>query len=237
MFREFSFGRATAIVAAIAFGLSIPAYAQQPGGGYGGYGGYGMMGPGMMGGYGAGAGMMYGGGAFNRPVYPGWGGNVLDAGQVSAYLQEGDEIGRAEPKTNTVTYSGKEVLIDLVAVQPGHEDQTFEVHGLANPTLVVPLGATVHLNLVNMDYGDNMEHGIILTPAPPPYPYMSMMATGPGVAGVMPLLPWRSSKTIKEARYAGRGATFVARERGTYWYVCPTPNHAEQGMFGKFVVQ
>lgn len=216
---------ATALIMALA--VTSPVNAQQ----YYGNGGYGMMGSGMMGG-----GMM-GGGASNRPVYPGWGGGVLDHGQVAAYLREGDGNGVADPKTNTVTFTSKDAVIDLVAVQPDHKDQTFEVHGLVNPTLVVPLGATVHLNLVNMDYGNNMEHGVIVTPAPPPYPYMSMMATGPGVAWVMPLLPWRSSETVQQARFASLGATFVAQRSGTYWYVCPTPGHAGEGMYGKFVVR
>jgi rusticyanin len=190
----------------------------------------------MMGGYGMGSGMM-GGGASDRPVYPGWGGDVLDFTQVTAFLDRGEHSGTADPKTNTVTYTEHEVTIDIVAVQPGHDDQTFEVHGLVNPTLTVPVGATVHLTLVNMDHGSNMEHGIIVTQVPPPYPYMSMMATGPGVAWLLPLLPWRSEDNVRTARYASLDATFVARARGTYWYVCPTPGHASQGMFGKLVVQ
>lgn len=136
-----------------------------------------------------------------------------------------------------MTYSGTEVTIDVVAVQPGHDDQTFEVAGLTNPTLIVPHGATVHLNLVNMDYGDNMEHALIITPAPPPYPYMSMMYTGPGLVQVEPLMPWRSEKDLARAQYATLSATFVAGNPGTHWYVCPTPEHAEKGMYGKFVVR
>ncbi len=96
--------------------------------------------------------------------------------------------------------------------QPGHEDQAFEVHGLTNPTLVVPLGAQVHFNLVNMDYGDGMEHGVILTP--PPYPYMSMIATGPGLAAIVPLLSWRRDNTVTEVQYASLGISFVARDAG-----------------------
>lgn len=233
--KQVTFVKVATLATAIVLGASALAIAQQRGYGPGMMGGSGGgYGPGMMGGYGPG---MMGGGSFNRPVSPGWGGGVLDHDQVTRYLREGDETGKADPKTNTVTYDGREATIDLVAVQPGHDDQTFEVHGLANPTLVVKRGATVHLNLVNMDYGANMEHGIILTPVPPPYPYMSMMATGPGVAGVMPLLPWRSDKTVARAQYASLGATFTAQARGTYWYVCPTPDHASQGMYGKFVVE
>lgn len=72
-----------------------------------------------------------------------------------------------------------------------------------------------------MDYGEDMEHGGIVTHVPPPYPYMSMMATGPGLARVMPLLPWRSVEAVQQAHYAALEATFVAREAGTYWYSLP----------------
>jgi rusticyanin len=229
--RARTIGKATAIAVAIAAFAANPGRAQPDQGSRWGWG------PGgMMGGQGYGPGMM-GGGTFDRPVYAGWGGDVLDYAAVQAYLRQGDDTGSADPKTDTVTFTGQDVTIDLVAVQPGHDDQTFEVHGLTNPTLVVPLGAQVHFNLVNMDYGDTMEHGVILTPTPPPYPYMAMMATGPGLAAIMPLLPWRSDKTLAAARYASLGISFVAREAGTYWYVCPTPDHAEEGMYGKFIVR
>ena len=227
--------RKVMLMTVLAAGLAMtaaPAGAQPYGSGMmGGYGG----GYGMMGGGGMGPGMMFG--YANHPVYPGWGGGVLDYAQAAAYIRQGDQSGNVDAKANTITYSGKDIMIDMVAVQPDHKDQTFEVHGLTNPTLVVSEGAIVHLNLVNMDYGNNMQHGLVLTPAPPPYPVMSMMATGRGLAQVMPLLPWRSHKDVKDARYASLGATFDARQRGTYWYVCPTPDHAQQGMFGKFVVQ
>ena len=185
----------------------------------------------------AGPGMMFGSGGYDRPVYPGWGGGVLGYDQAIAYVTKGNDIGVADPARNTVEYSGKDIEIDLVAVEPDHADQTFEVHDLTNPALEVPLGATVHLNLVNMDYGDTMEHGITLTSVPPPYSNMSMMTTGTGIAQVAPLLPWRSSKSVDQAQYASLGTTFVAREAGTYWYICPTPRHAAQGMYGKFIVR
>ncbi|WP_434666981.1 hypothetical protein P5W99_37955 [Paraburkholderia sp. A3BS-1L] len=249
-----------AALAASALALaSIPAWAQSTNStdtsaasGYGrGYG----MGPGMMGGYGTGAwqretgdgrphgpggwsmgpGMM--GGFADRPVDSAWEGGVFTHAQVAKYLRESAAQGHVDTSANAITYGGTEITINMVTVQPGHDDQTFEVAGLTNPTLVVPRGATVHLNLVNMDYGGNMEHGLIITPAPPPYPYMSMMYTGAGLAQVEPLLPWRSKKDVGQARYAALSTTFVARDAGTYWYVCPTPRHAEEGMYGKFVVR
>lgn len=191
--------------------------------------------PGMMGGYGMGPGMM---GAFaNGPVNSDWGGGSLTYDQVQNFIRDGSREGKVDTKTNTIVFDTPEITIDMIAVQPGHEDQSFEVRGLTNPTLIVPVKAIIHLNLVNMDFGADMEHGLILTAEPPPYPYMAMMATGPGLAQVMPLLPWRSKKTLKHATYAQLSTTFVARETGIYWYVCPTPKHAQEGMYGKFVVR
>ena len=191
---------------------------------------------GMMGGGQGGPGMM--GTINNRPVAPGWGGATWNYAQVKRYLAASEADGRAEGKR--VVFQGHAVTIDMVAVQPGHPDTTFEVHGITNPTLVVPAGATVHLNLVNMDYGNNMEHGVIITAAPPPYPrylMQTMAQYGPPLAGISPPIPWRSKKDLNQSLFAAAGTTFTAPSRpGVYWYVCQTPEHAEKGMYGKFVV-
>ncbi|MBS2132177.1 hypothetical protein KEX41_28750 (plasmid) [Burkholderia thailandensis] len=187
--------------------------------------GPGSMGPGMMEDY------------ANGPVDSSWKGGSLRYDQVQAFIRDGNRDGKVDVKSNTIVYGTPEVTINMIAVQPGHDDQTFEVRGLTDPTLTLPVGTVIHLNLVNMDFGDNMEHGLIVTTSPPPYPYMSTMAIGSGLARVMPLLPWRSEKALQQATYAELSTTFVARERGTYWYVCPTPQHAQEGMFGKFVVR
>lgn len=121
-------------------------------------------------------------------------------------------------------------------MQPGHDDQTFELHGLTNPTIVVPRGANVQLNLLNMDYGNNMEHTAMISSAPPPHPYIAMMYLGPPQIPPMPELPWRSGPDVQTAQYAALGESFVASAPGTYWYVCPAPQHAQEGMYGKFIV-
>lgn len=228
MFRQKQIGVHAALVAAFSLAAVVAAYAQMFGA---------DNGAGMMGGYGMGPGMMMGAGLANRPVDADWGGGVLSYGQVEGYIRDGRDRGKVDAKANSVIYDGTDVTINMVAVQPVHHDQTFEVGGLTDPTLVVPLGARVHLSLVNMDYGDNMEHGLILTPAPPPYPYMAMMKTGSGVAQVRSLLPWRSEKSVAQARYAVLSTDFIAQQPGTYWYVCPTSQHAEKGMYGRFVIR
>ncbi|WP_156885261.1 sulfocyanin-like copper-binding protein [Acidihalobacter ferrooxydans] len=236
-------------LAATCVALAVPpVFAQGMMGGDNGVTGNGAggQGPGMMGGAGGsgygsanGSGVAQGPGMMgtvnNRPVAPGWGGATWDYAQVKRYLAASEADGRAEGKR--VVFQGHAVTIDMVAVQPGHPDTTFEVHGITNPTLVVPAGATVHLNLVNMDYGNNMEHGVIITRVPPPYQRNLMMQTGTGLAGIAPPIPWRSKKALSQSLFAAAGTTFTTPTRpGVYWYVCQTPGHAEKGMYGKFVV-
>ena len=210
--------------------LAGPALAQPAYGGWNGQG-WGSWGPGMMGG-----GMM-GGAMGNYPVSPGWGGKVLSYDETQAYIQYGATHGTADAKANSVTFSGGSIVINLVAVRPGYNDQTYELHGLTNPTIIVPRGATVQLNLLNMDYGNNMEHTVVISQVPPPYPYMAMMYLGPPQVPPIPVLPWRSGEDVKTAQYAALGETFVAGTPGEYWYVCPVPQHAEEGMYGKFIVK
>ena len=219
---------AVRLCAVIAATLFAGAAFAQPGPGWGpGFG----MGPGMMGG-----GMM-GGAMGNYPVSAGWGGKTLSYAEAQSYIQYGDTHGVVDAKANSVTFTGSDVVINLVAVQPGYQDQTFELHGLTNPTIIVPHGANVQLNLLNMDYGNNMEHTAVITTTPPPYPYMSMMYLGPPQVPPMPELPWRSGDDAKTAQYAALGQSFIASASGEYWYVCPAPQHAEEGMYGKFIVR
>ncbi len=213
------------LMAMSAFLAMGPAAAAQPARG-------GWMGPGMMGGGG-----MMGAGAQNRPVTPGWGGRILNHTAALAYIAYGNAHGAADTKANSVTFTGHHIIINLVAVQPGFDDQTFELHGLVNPTIIVPQGAIIQLNLLNMDYGDKMDHTVEIVTVPPPYPYMTMMYLGPPMVPPMPELPWRSEKNAQAAHYAALGQSFTASTPGTYWYVCPTPEHAEKGMFGQFVVR
>lgn len=186
---------------------------------------------GMMG---SGQGMM-GATANDRPVAPGWGGAVLSYAQVKRYLASSDTEGVVDGKT--VRFSGSDITIDMVAVQPDHPDGSFEVHGVTNPTLVIPAGATVHLNLVNMDYGSDMEHGVVVSPAAPPYGDYAMMQTGPGLARIAPPIPWRSADDLAQSSFAEAGTAFNAHQVGVYWYICQTPGHAAKGMYGKLVVQ
>ncbi|GAN79551.1 hypothetical protein SAMN02746095_02714 [Acidocella aminolytica 101 = DSM 11237] len=103
------------------------------------------MGPGMMGG------RMMGGVMGNYPITPGWGGKVLDYAAAQSYIRYGETHGKADSKANSVTFTGSDAVINLVAVQPEFEDQTFELYGLTTLAIIVPLRAKVPFNLLNMD--------------------------------------------------------------------------------------
>lgn len=169
----------------------------------------GMMGSGQ-GMVGGGPGMM-GATANERPVALGWGGAVWSYAQVKRYLATSETEGVVDGRT--VRFKGSDITIDMVAVQPDH------------------------LNLVNMDDGSDMAHGVVVSPAAPRYGADAMMQSGPGLARIAPPIPWRSAEAPGKADYAEAGTTFTARRPGVCWYVCQTPGHLAKGMFGKFLVQ
>ena len=146
-------------------------------------------------------------------------------------LSEGLRRGR-----HAVMFRGKSVVITMVANAPGHPDMSFEAGGLTDPTVYVPLGAHVALRVINMDYGPDMDHGLVITAAKPPYP-ARLARRLPGVLADIPPLPPRSNVHLRTSRYAEATVRFVARRAGTYYYVCPVPGHALAfRMYGRFVV-
>ena len=109
-------------------------------------------------------------------------------------------------------------------------DMTFQVAGLADPTIVVPVGATVTVRFINADHDE--AHGWLLTPARPSFPYMAMM--GSPVA-----FPGAFARPLGDPNASGRPEetiTFRATVPGQYTYLCPVPGPAQQGMYGTFEV-
>ncbi len=208
----------TIITVFMALSLAIvgSVYAQS-GPGYGGYG----MGPGMMGG-------MMGG--------YGWQGfRQMNYSTAEQLLTQTASASRVDKAKNQVSFSGDRIEIAMAAVQPGFPDTTFEVSGLVNPTIIVPAGALVTLDFVNMDYGNRMTHGVVITPIPPLYPVLSMMGMPDTLVGV-PILPPRQLKDTARSLYAESSVTFRVPPPGTYYYLCQYYDHAYKGMYGRFVV-
>ncbi len=158
-------------------------------------------------------------------------GRLVNHAGLAAAVRQGTLGATIDHQTNTVTYAGGAVLLVALASPHGQPNMTWEIDGLVNPTVVVRPGARVTVDLVNTDWG--YMHGFELTATPPPYPFMAMM----GIANnflLMPL-PERTAKDLATAQYYTSTRSFTA-VRGTYYYLCPVPGHAQQGMYGKLVI-
>ncbi len=204
----------------------------------------GMMGgaPGATGsnGYGMGGGTMGASGGYGTGGYGTMGGGASQ-GQTMTWtaaqhaIQNSAAGATVNTADNSLTFNDTRIHMNVIAVQPDNPDTTFEVGGLVDPTLHIPRGATVTMTLVNMDYGQDMPHGLVLTREAPPYPYMGtgMMGGGNGI----PPLAARSTDDLQSATYASGTLQFQATTPGTYYYVCQVPGHAQDGMYGKIIVE
>lgn len=196
-----------------AVGLRLP-WTQSGGGqGYNGTAGTGGSGMGF-------AGMMGTGSVMT-------GARLINAGNLDALVRQGNVGATIDRKTNTVSYAGNSVTLVALASPHGAPNMTWEIAGLVNPTVVVRSGTQVTVELVNTDWG--YLHGFELTTTPPPYAYMAMMGAASNLL-MMPL-PARTTKSLTNAAYHTSSATLMA-SAGTYYYLCPVPGHAQQGMHG-----
>lgn len=205
------------ILAVFMFAALVPISAEAQGFGPSGGGGYGMMGGGMMGG---------------AQVE-----QQLSLAQANRYIRETAASARIDKTHNRVTFSGPRVFIAMAAVQPGFPDTTFEVGGLVDPTIRVPAGSEVTILLINMDYGPNMDHGVVVSDAAPPYPVVSMMGMAGAIVGV-PVLQPRTLDDTRASAYAADSVTFRApRSRANLYYLCQYRDHASKGMYGRFEIR
>jgi rusticyanin len=147
------------------------------------------------------------------------------AAQLGAATPTGATLDRT---ANTITFTGPAVTIPVVASPPGGQDETFRIAGMTNPTIVVPAGTRVTLELANADEG--MVHNWVLSSAEPPFGWTSMMEPV-AFGAVTATLPEATSSAVPSATI-----TFDAATAGRFAYLCTVPGHAEEGMFGSFVV-
>ncbi len=131
---------------------------------------------------------------------------------------------------NSITYAGQSVkIVALAGPMMAGADDRFVIGGLINPTLHVPKGAQVAIELVNGDIG--MPHGFEITQAQPPYAYMSMMQGGIYPGSFIAPIP-----AANKDQYPIATTTFTASQSGKYNYICQYPGHAAQGMYGQILV-
>jgi len=134
-------------------------------------------------------------------------------------------------QTNTVTYDTADVELVALGSPEGQQDMTWNVDGLVNPTIVVPEDAQVTVHFFDADTGT--PHGWELTTAPPPYPFMVMMDAPAAFSGAFAM----PAPGATDSQWFGRTVRFTAADAGAYYYLCPAPGHAQQGMDGKLVVR
>ncbi len=193
-----------------------------PGGTHGGYGprmgpydGNGLGWPGMM-------------GAWDP-------GNVQSLSSVDATHAMESSLANAivDKVNNRVTYRGQSIrLVVLGGAMDGTSAgpaEKFVVAGLVNPTLNVPKGSRITLELINED--TDMPHGIEVSAIGPPYATMSMMQGGVYSGSFIAPMNEASSGEFPMA-----STTFTADKSGTFYYLCQYPGHAAEGMYGKLVV-
>ncbi len=178
---------------------------------------------------GYGPGMMGGGAPGGAPDTAGASISPAQAAQLGHVTPSGAAVDRS---ANSVTFSGKDVAATILAAPADGPDETFRLAGLTNPTIVLPAGAHVTIELVNADAG--MPHDWLVTTAQPPFGSMGMMG-----APVAPVALGAATVTLPDATTSAMPTTtitFDAATPGRYTYLCTVPGHAEEGMYGTLVV-
>lgn len=129
---------------------------------------------------------------------------------------------------NSIRYTGEYVNIVMIG-GPEDADEKFVIGEMINPTIFIPKNAKVTMKLINEDEG--MPHGIELTSVSPPYSYMTMMQGG--FTGIyVPVIPNANGDLYPVAE-----TTFTANRTGEFYYICQVPGHAEEGMYGKIIIE
>jgi rusticyanin len=131
---------------------------------------------------------------------------------------------------NTLTFSGTTVQLAALASPAGGPDETFRIAGMVNPTIVVPVGANIAIEIVNAD-GDT-AHGMVIAHPGSASSWMPMMT---GSAAFSGSAVWALGTPTQAGMHAGT-LTFTASAAGTYQYLCPVPGHAQKGMAGSLVI-
>lgn len=185
---------------------------------------------GMMGGYFGQAGSGQG----SAPYYGMMGGYFADSGssakaatgtvdaatarRLATQVPSGATLDRA---SNTVTFHSQQVRFAAVAAPSGGPELSFEIAGFVNPTIVVPRGAKVSVQVLNED-----------TAAPHDFVVSSVVDGSPAFSGA-------ASAVLGTADKAGMPSStlsFTAATAGSFIYQCTVPGHAQAGMQGRFVV-
>jgi len=153
--------------------------------------------------------------------------SAAQAIRLGNQIPDGASINRAR---NAVTFATASIHLVAVASPAGGPDETFRIAGLTNPTLIVPTGSQVSIEVINAD--PDTAHGLVITASQATISWMPMMTARPAFTGSA---VWFLGNPSAAGMHAGT-LTFAATTPGTYRYLCPVPGHAQDGMTGTFTV-
>ena len=149
------------------------------------------------------------------------------AQRLGAAAPAGAVINRA---ARTITFTSRTVRLTVLA-SPSMPAESFRIAGMTNPALSVPAGAHVTITVINAD-GD-MAHGLVITATGAGRSPMPMMSAAPAFPGAA---LWFLGEPTAAGMHEGT-VSFTAATPGTYRYLCPVPQHAQEGMIGTFTVR
>lgn len=139
--------------------------------------------------------------------------------------------GASVDKTNNqVTITASTVDLAVLAGPAGGPDETFRIAGLVDPTIVVPVGAKMTIQVVNAD--PDTAHGFVITASGTASSAVPMMSSPPVFSGAA---VWFLGNPTSAGMHTAT-ITFRASTAGTYTYLCPVPGHSQKGMAGTFTV-
>jgi rusticyanin len=149
------------------------------------------------------------------------------AAALGSQVPAGASVNRA---ARTITFTTTTVDLAVLA-SPSMPAESFRIAGMTDPTVSVPAGAHVTIELVNADA--DMAHGLVIMPPGAARSDMPMMTASPSFTGAA---LWFLGKPTAAGMHAAT-ITFTAATPGSYQYLCPVPGHAEEGMAGTFTVR
>jgi rusticyanin len=154
----------------------------------------------------------------------------VSAGQAAQLGSQVPAGARVDAAARTITFTTASVRLVAVASPARGPDETFRIAGLVNPAITVPAGATVSIQVINAD--PDTAHGLVITASQDTSSPMPMMTSRPAFAGSA---LWFLGNLTAAGMHTAT-LTFTATTPGTYQYLCPVPNHAQEGMTGTFTV-
>jgi hypothetical protein len=154
-----------------------------------------------------------------------------EVNELESYVPSNAEV---IPSNNTIIFNGTNVDI-LILAGPNNNYLSFQVFGLLNPTIEVPVGSVVKIIVLVVSV---LPHSFGLTTKGPPYSSAPTpeQYPAPFPGSQMPSSILTNGLPPESSTVSGYVLEFNATTPGEYWYLCFVPGHAASGMYGEFIV-